>query len=133
MKYGPREFIHSISLNLLYPLFIKFNSTIGATSNSLLRKFWIKTTQRIGLSFLKPRVAKWRYNRGHRSVSENLGEQTVVVDLKKDVVEVEEEEDIYFPEEIEELVDILLKGLSDKVSILPLIYNIYNIFKGYDC
>jgi len=33
-------------------------------TNSLLKKLLIKLTQRIGLCFLKPKIAKWRYKRG---------------------------------------------------------------------
>ena len=37
-----------------------------------LRMFKVKLAQRIGCIFLKPKVAKWRYQRGYRSLLENL-------------------------------------------------------------
>ena len=41
-------------------------------NNGLLRKLGIKLCQRIGLTFLPPRVALWRYQRGNRSLESNL-------------------------------------------------------------
>ena len=37
-----------------------------------VRKLSIKLIQRIGMTFLPPRVASWRYQRGQRSLSHNL-------------------------------------------------------------
>ena len=39
----------------------------------LLRKFLVKLFARVGCSYLPPRVASWRYQRGRRSLLENLG------------------------------------------------------------
>lgn len=40
---------------------------VQATAQSgLLRKLTVKLAQRIGLIYLKPTVAKWRYQRGAR-------------------------------------------------------------------
>jgi hypothetical protein len=36
------------------------------------RKLFIKLMQRIGMIFLKPKLAPWRYQRGSRSLAENL-------------------------------------------------------------
>ena len=41
-------------------------------NNGLLRKLAVKLCQRIGLTFLPPRVALWRYQRGNRSLELNL-------------------------------------------------------------
>jgi len=38
-----------------------------------LRKYKVQIAQRIGLVFLKPKVVKWRYQRGFRSLQQNLG------------------------------------------------------------
>nr|XP_035158159.2 tubulin-specific chaperone D isoform X7 [Callithrix jacchus] len=38
----------------------------------LLRKLGVKLVQRLGLTFLKPKVAAWRYQRGCRSLAANL-------------------------------------------------------------
>lgn len=51
------------------------NSTSGAAlwwRSRLCRKLWVKVIQRIGLAFLTPKLASWRYQRGSRSVSTNF-------------------------------------------------------------
>ena len=40
--------------------------------NVLLRKLSLKVIQRLGLTFLRTKVAKWRYRRGNRSLAVNL-------------------------------------------------------------
>ena len=44
--------------------------------NMLQRKLITKLAQRIGLVYLPPRVPKWRYQRGKRSLLDNLGAST---------------------------------------------------------
>ena len=41
--------------------------------STILCKMRANLAQRIGLIFLKPIVAKWRYQRGFRSLQDNLG------------------------------------------------------------
>ena len=47
-------------------------SPVFWVQSQLCRKLWVKLVQRIGLAFLTPKVAKWRYQRGHRSLTDNL-------------------------------------------------------------
>lgn len=47
-------------------------SAAADSSQTLTRKLCMKLLQRIGLTYLPPRVAKWRYNRGQRSLLQNL-------------------------------------------------------------
>ena len=72
-----------------------------------LRKLAIKLTQRLGLTFLKTRVASWRYQRGNRSLAENLksdGSEATGAAQQGTDVEMEEEEEYDIPEEIEEII-----------------------------
>jgi len=41
-------------------------------NSTIIRKNKAQLAQRIGLIFLKPRLAKWRYQRGFRSLETNL-------------------------------------------------------------
>jgi len=86
-------------------------------TNSLLKKLLIKLTQRIGLCFLKPKIAKWRYKRGNRFLS---GDLTVNNTNNNDEEEEDEEDDDdeEIPECIEEIIEILLSGLKDKATIV---------------
>ena len=44
-------------------------------SNFLLRKYMVKWWTRLGVLYLPPRIASWRYQRGRRSLKENLQRQ----------------------------------------------------------
>jgi hypothetical protein len=66
-----------------------------------------------GLTFLKVRVASWRYQRGCRSLAANLA---AVRPLPSNPVPQNEEEineDFDVPDEIEEVIEQLLQGLRD--------------------
>src|SRR5690606_5990902 len=78
-------------------------------------KYSVKLAQYIGLTFLPPRVVSWRYQRGSRSLLQNMSQQKQIVSKIK--VE-EDEEDIDVPEEIEEIIEKLLNGLRDKNTIV---------------
>jgi hypothetical protein len=109
-------------------------------SSSLRRKLTVKLAQRIGLQYLPPRILSWRYERGQRSLMENLERAAAATadagTSDEGVVggdtgsaasgqggggekegaggEQEKEEDIDVPEEIEEMIEQLLCGLRDK-------------------
>jgi len=68
---SPREII----LRLMSPLwepFILLAESNACDSNQLLRKYMIKWWSRMGCLYMPPRVASWRYQRGRRSLAENL-------------------------------------------------------------
>lgn len=80
-----------------------------------------KIIQRIGMTFLPPRVASWRYQRGSRSLAANLsgGDGNASSDSKPDSKNGElESEDIDVPDEIEEVIDELIQGLGVGDSIV---------------
>uniref|UniRef100_A0A8D0VGQ4 Tubulin-specific chaperone D n=1 Tax=Sus scrofa TaxID=9823 RepID=A0A8D0VGQ4_PIG len=91
------------------------------SNQTLLRKLGVKLVQRLGLTFLRPRVAKWRYRRGCRSLAANLqlcaqsprepGTQAETLDSDSDG-----EDDV--PEEVESVIGQLLVGLKDKDTIV---------------
>ncbi|EFX73827.1 hypothetical protein DAPPUDRAFT_109456 [Daphnia pulex] len=69
----------------------------------IVKKPLVKLTQRIGLIFLKPRVASWRYQRGSRSLAANL-QQSQPVETKAAISVNDEDDDYDVPEEIEEVL-----------------------------
>jgi len=86
-----------------------------------LRKYRVQIAQRIGLVFLKPKVVKWRYQRGFRSLQQNLGGgsssaggQEELKQQQKDE-EMEEFEEINF-EQLEFIIQYLLDFLKDDDS-----------------
>ena len=55
------------------PKILKECVTISSQVNQVkIRKLAVKLIQRIGMTFLPPRVASWRYQRGKRSLYDNL-------------------------------------------------------------
>jgi hypothetical protein len=86
-----------------------------------LRKYRVQIAQRIGLVFLKPKVVKWRYQRGFRSLQQNLGGgpssaggQEELKQQQEDE-EMEEFEEINF-EQLEFIIQYLLDFLKDDDS-----------------
>lgn len=62
-------------LEIMQPLwdtFIKLAESSVCDSNLLLRKLMIKWWTRMGCLYLPPRIASWRYQRGRRSLAQNL-------------------------------------------------------------
>lgn len=92
--------------------------------NTLIRKMIVKITQRIGLIYLKPRLANWRYDRGKRELFDKIinnnsnNNSTVVQHNNKDSNDVDDAGDMDVPSEVEELIGILLDGLCDSDTIV---------------
>lgn len=83
--------------------------------NSLLRKLSFKLVQRLGLTFLKSRIAPWRYQRGSRSLAINLQPQKAAQEPSpKKGVDADDDEGYEIPDEIEDVIEELLLGLRDK-------------------
>jgi HEAT repeat protein len=88
-------------------------------NNSLIRKLKTKLTQRVGLCYLKPKIASWRYKRGNRSLRQNLeGNSGGIVSASQPGTMMETEDDEDVPESLETIIEILLLGLRDKDTIV---------------
>ncbi|XP_006812079.1 tubulin-specific chaperone D-like [Saccoglossus kowalevskii] len=112
-KHGKREDLVSYAPVVLDRLSAL---TVTTTNNTILRKQNIKLIQRLGLTFVKARIATWRYQRGSRSLLDNLKKtQQSPADVST-VTQGDEDYDI--PEEIEEVIDQLLIGLKDKDTVV---------------
>jgi hypothetical protein len=68
-EYGHRNDLLPL-MPALFPALER--QVLAETSDIALRKLHAKVTQRMGLIFLQPRVAPWRYQRGSRSLVGNL-------------------------------------------------------------
>uniref|UniRef100_A0A672ZUY0 Tubulin folding cofactor D n=1 Tax=Sphaeramia orbicularis TaxID=375764 RepID=A0A672ZUY0_9TELE len=117
-KHGKREDLLQYAPTVLQCLEKKH---LSDSSQAMLRKLGVKLIQRLGLTFLKPRLAAWRYQRGSRSLAANLSmSQTTAVTaaVSPDVETREQEEDYDIPEEVETVIEHLLVGLKDKETIV---------------
>ncbi|KAJ1337146.1 hypothetical protein BSLG_006618 [Batrachochytrium salamandrivorans] len=123
-KYGPR----SLLLSTVHHVGTCCNlmSDRRVNQNALMRKQVVKLAQRIALCAIKPRVASWRYQRGSRSLAENLAfaqgdaassKQNVPVLTKTPITTQEAEAYDEIPDEIEDIINVLLNGLRDKDTV----------------
>uniref|UniRef100_A0A8C0ECG1 Tubulin-specific chaperone D n=1 Tax=Bubo bubo TaxID=30461 RepID=A0A8C0ECG1_BUBBB len=117
-KHGKREDCLPYAATVLECL---DNCKLSQSNQMVLRKLGMKLVQRLGLTFVKPKVAKWRYQRGCRSLAANLQAQGSVVQNQIITVpanEADDEEEYDIPAEIENVVEQLLVGLKDKDTIV---------------
>ena len=120
-KHGKREDILQYAPSILT---ILTESTLKKSKNMQIQKLVIKVIQRLGLTFLKARIATWRYQRGCRSLAMTLGDVTdsKIRKLKDNMPEIashdESEEEYYVPDEIEEVIEELLEGLRSTETII---------------
>uniref|UniRef100_A0A3Q3AKH8 Tubulin-specific chaperone D n=1 Tax=Kryptolebias marmoratus TaxID=37003 RepID=A0A3Q3AKH8_KRYMA len=117
-KHGKRDDLLQYAPTVLQCLEQKH---LSESSEAKLRKLSVKLIQRLGLTFLKPRLAAWRYQRGSRSLAANLSASqpiTATAAVTPETETQEQEEDYDIPEEIETVIEHLLVGLKDKETIV---------------
>jgi hypothetical protein len=104
-----------------------------------IRKFNVKIIQRVGITFFRVKIAKWRYQRGSRSLISNINKANPVIGLtpveqaKLDMAAAaaaanktrgseqlknEQEEEEKIPFEIEDILEQVLTALKDKDTIV---------------
>ena len=100
------------------------------TNQTVVRKLCTKIFQRIGMAFLPPRVATWRYQRGFRSLRLNLTDQgancvcsearenSSQAYSREDCDEDDEDIDADIVLEMEEIVEQMLCSLRDKDTVV---------------
>ena len=123
-KYGKREDLLKYTLPTLEQLMK--HDLLTQSQLAVVRKFHMKIVQRIGITFFRFKIAKWRYERGSRILMNNITNKNtpgMVESVKKHdeqskKKESDEEEDEKIPNEIEEIIEQLLFGLKDKDTIV---------------
>ena len=100
----------------------------GSIGSMLLRKLLVKLFGRIGCAYLPPRVAAWRYQRGRRSLLENLMSSGVPVMEQTDATCTVKElsgttpdnkyELFLIPDQVEDAMGQLLRSLTDPSTIV---------------
>lgn len=98
----------------------------GGVGGVLARKLSVKLGQRLGLTFMEPRLAPWRYVRADagtdldvRLGGGEIGEPAAAQATAVTPAEEEEEELEYeLVEEVEEVIEMLLGALRDKDTVV---------------
>ncbi|XP_011921349.1 PREDICTED: tubulin-specific chaperone D [Cercocebus atys] len=115
-KHGKREDCLPYAATVLRCL---DDCKLPESNQTLLRKLGVKLVQRLGLTFLKPRVAAWRYQRGCRSLAANLQLLAQGQSEQKPLILTEDaDEDDDVPEGVESVIEQLLVGLKDKDTVV---------------
>lgn len=115
LKHGKREDLLKYAPKILQWL---LEQDFKDSQDFLKNKFYIKIVQRLGLIFMPPKIALWRYNRGSRSLQQNLTSKTKN-DVEFESVNITQEDpddDVEVPDEIEEIIEQLLDGLKSPSS-----------------
>lgn len=105
---------------------IKARSDRPSSSSTLHRKLCVKLVQRLGLSYLPPKVQSWRYSRGLRSLVLNvqsigLATNNTVTSYSSHLLDLDSENDddaFEVVDELEQIVEALLCGLRDKDTVV---------------
>lgn len=128
-KLGKREDL----LHYAAPLLKRLEASKFATcGNTLLRKLTAKLVQRVGLTFLVPKLAPWRYQRGNRflmgTVSTGKTTEHIMATSQGDVqndsacssrgTDDDDDTEYDIPEEIEEVLELLLVAMKDKDTVV---------------
>ena len=81
-KHGKREDV----LDLATPVLSRLGGCdLTESDNTQLRKLHVKLMQWVGMVFLPPRLASWRYQRGGRSLEEALATSPGVLQSSQEV------------------------------------------------
>ena len=123
-KYGKREDLLKYTLPTIEQLMK--HDLLTQSQLAVVRKFHMKIVQRIGITFFRFKIAKWRYERGSRILMNNITNKNtpgMVESVKKHdeqskTKEGDGDEDEKIPNEIEEIIEQLLFGLKDKDTIV---------------
>lgn len=114
LKHGKREDLLPYASKILNWI---LEQDFKDSQDFLKSKYYIKIVQRLGLVFMPPKIAHWRYNRGSRSLQENLASKTVnIVEFESTNIKQENPDDVQVPDEIEEVIEQLLYGLKSPSS-----------------
>lgn len=128
-KVGSRKILLNVVSTTWNDISLLMKSTI-ATRSSLLRKFLVKLSQRVGLTCLPHRSPSWRYVGKNSSLGENLllnvagqGSSTDYGQHADSCNNTQNasclnEEDMDVPEIVEEIIELLLSGLRDSDTVV---------------
>jgi len=112
LKTGQREELLT-RIHKVFDTFITLKSTSDfVESSSTLKKLRVKFANNLGLVYLKPKVASWRYKMGSRSLMKNLEHQHDQDQDDKD--DEDSEEDDIEHDYLETIINILLEHLKDQ-------------------
>ena len=119
-KHGKREDMLPYASTVLK---VVQKAKLETSANVVIQRLGVKLVQRLGLTFLKAKIASWRYQRGSRSLAMNLDDKKDDAPKKSKQENngngnEEQDEDYDIPDEIEEVIEYLLEGLKSPETVI---------------
>lgn len=87
-------------------------------STMILRKLLVKWLARMACAYLPPQVASWRYQRGRRSLLDNVSQSKEIIDEKATTIKPESREVFHVPDQVEDAMGIVLQSLTDSSTVV---------------
>lgn len=112
-KHCQRELIIQAAKDI-WPVVIPLSKSEPAEKNPLLRRLLIKLSQRIGISLLAPRILAWKYVKKTVQLGSQLNSPEISKTILNPIKTEENEADWDIPEEVEEILGVLLEAIRDK-------------------
>jgi hypothetical protein len=122
------------SMEPYWSLIKKVSNATNRPSNLLLRKYVVKWWTRLGVLYLPPRIASWRYQRGRRSLKENLQRQQQSSPTKSSTINTDNTTDsdtthvahqkggadyfFFVPDQVEMAMGQVLAALKDSSTVV---------------
>ena len=114
LKTGQREQLLSRASKVFDTFITTKSDSEFVESSSILKKLRVKFANNLGLIYLKPKVASWRYKMGSRSLMKNLESQATQKQEESSDEEMDDDQDDEDFECLETIITILLEHLKDQ-------------------
>lgn len=108
---------------LIHLVYANATSLANSATQTIERKLLCKLIQRLGMTFLPPKEASWRYQRGQRSLMSNLIKspleaQATDQNSHNHTSQEVDNESVSFPDELEDIIGLVISFLSDKDTVV---------------
>eukprot|EP01031_Cornospumella_fuschlensis_P039379 gene39379-47934_t len=106
---------------LIHLVYANATNLASTATQTIERKLLCKLIQRLGMTFLPPKEASWRYQRGQRSLMSNLNKSSTAAlstDRIAQSLADDDEESVSFPDELEDIIGLIISFLSDKDTVV---------------
>lgn len=99
----------------LWDAFLALSDTLPH-NNILIQRLLVKWWSRMGSSYLTPRIASWRYERGKRSLRDNSN--IITIENQKSLTLVDKDELFLVPDRVEDALGRVIESLSNPSTVV---------------
>lgn len=122
LKCCTNNVIH-LKMEPLWETALAVAESSNSTSSMILQRLLVKWFSRMACAYLPPRVASWRYQRGRRSLFDNVVQQvkqqtTIIEEKEKSHDDDGNDKLFYVPDQVEDAMGIVLQSLTDPSTVV---------------